>query len=279
MLPSVKVTNDLPRAPKKAPLPRGPGQRPLFPRREALLLPYFERERSPAQHRIERQLEKINLEEATLALIEVAEREIYVASEKFPHKVLRALKRKSESGVSVKIITADESCEVLKFWGLRTSKCITKGLMKGTVIRLPLLAASLFLPSHLNAALTPYSLLGVIIGSSLPASYALLLAELYWWREYFAYTFIPWVLKASCATSFIELLIKTFMPKNKNAGNVEVRTVDALPSTLVVVDGKRGFSSECRLSSSRCLANVYREGAHELLREFSLLWEASRPAK
>jgi hypothetical protein len=220
---------------------------------------------------------KINVFEAAMQLVETANESIALASERVPKKLLRKIKNKVEEGIDVKLVLSESDCKALAFWGRRNVKCLGKELAAGLAVRSLPLIASTSLPGPMPDLL--HALLGALIGLSAPATLALSILELALWKPYFAYTQLPATLRVAAATSLVSLFTEKLLRRPFRAENLEVRVLDYVLFTVLIVDGKHALSSECPLSSSSpCFAKVYRHGAYEAVREFSLLWEAARPA-
>jgi len=225
-------------------------------------------------------LTKINVRELTLSLIELAENEVLLASERVPKSVLKALKRKLEDGVEVKLLLSSSDCRAMKFWNASSLNCRAKALGVGTLLRSVPAVVAYLLPAAPPGLWDPLSLLGIPIGLSSPATLALSIMEVLFWKGSMSYTFIPWVLRLATVVSFAELLISEARARGLRFDNLEIKVSDVLPITLLIVDGRRGFSSECPLSSSSpCLASVYYGDVSGLSREFSLLWEGAQPLR
>jgi len=223
----------------------------------------------------EQEFGKVNVKEAVLTMLGVAEREILFASAEIDREITRILKEKERQGVDVKVLLPMQACKSLRRLGKATGRCIAKELATGIALRAAPFAVAALLPAE-PAGIGALALLGVPVGLSLPALYVATAAALVYWNSALKYTFIPWFLKAAAVSSVVSLVSKL---SGRGGSNIEVRVADAVPATLLVVDGRRGLSSECPPSvSSPCLARVYRDGAYELSREFSLLWEGARPA-
>ena len=219
--------------------------------------------------RKEYDLALIPLASAVYSLVKQAKFEVLMMSSKIHPKILKELKRLSKSGLEVKVLLTTSSCKEMKELGKLEMKCLIKEL--GKVI-------SLNVPPLLLAALLKYPfdalsfLLGAAAGTSGLGLWAITLATLVLNSPSFYYAGLPWALKGAVSTSILKT-IANFIPSKSSA---EVKVLDSVPYSIVIVDRKKAISAHLPFSwKGDVLSKVYRSSAEEPLREFRAFWEAA----
>ena len=219
--------------------------------------------------RKEYDLALIPLASAVYSLVKQAKFEVLMMSNKIHPKILKELRRLSKSGLEVKVLLSPKSCNEMKELGKRNMSCFTKDLIKKAILNVPplLLAINMKCPFDMVSFA-----LGAVAGINVWGLWAITLSTMVLNNPGLYYAGLPWALKGASITSMLKVIKEMKLPRSK----VEVRVLENVPYSIVVVDRKKAISSYLPFSwKGDVLSKVYRSSAEEPLREFRAFWEAA----
>ncbi|UXD22322.1 hypothetical protein IPA_03510 [Ignicoccus pacificus DSM 13166] len=211
----------------------------------------------------------IPLAGAVYSLIKEAKYEVLIMSHKLHPKISKELRKLSNQGLEVKALLSEGSCESIRLLGGRSKRCLIKETVKGLGLRSIPLGLALYLNSPFNSLAAA---IGGVAGLSLLGLWGLALSALVLSSPAYLYAGLPWGLKGASITSLLTLGLSLRVKKS----NVELRTLERVPYSIVVVDGKKAIVAHAPFSwKGDVLSRVYRSSAEEALREFRTFWEVA----
>ncbi len=203
------------------------------------------------------------------ALLQEAKYEVLMMSHKIHPKITKVLRELSLQGLEVKVLVSESSCEEMRELGKLKKSCKLKAIGR--------LALKVSVPAVLSIMYSaPFDLmtflLGALAGTSTLGLWGTTIASLVLNSPKYLYAGLPWALRGATLSSTI-LGMSALVPKRSRT---EVRVLDRVPYSIVIIDRKKAIASQVPFSwKGDALSRVYRSSAEEPLKEFHAFWKAA----